>query len=552
MESGGLIFHRLIRAMLRTSHGEGTGRFSGLGAGLFLFAGLALSTLPLQAQYVAPYVAVQGALSSSNGMPAQNYILSFQPTQLFFVGGTSVVVDGSTCGTDVTGQVVGVRNPLTQAPVAVQYSGTLSAGNYFVYVTWYDTYAHQTLPSPVVTAQLTSAGSLIVSPPSGGAPANAIGMDVYIGTSSTSLTYQGQTTATWATFTQSTPLSAGAAPPTTNTTVCQVVANDAGWPTGTGYNVSLTTASGNTVPGYPMQWQFLGPGSAYNLSNGIPYYNGRVTYPVPVLTSPLNHNLQSINGPLSMGTPGGVGYNIVNVNELGVGTSLPAWGVDVEGTGLAGAVNANTGYLYNGLAPSNHVLLGNGSYYVDSASIPSTIISGLPSSFYYQTIQLNGTAQPQEPAANFSPRFAMTDNTGVATNVDLATQSGITAGTYSCTTFTVNAYGILTSASTGVCSGTTLLLKITSGICTTSGAETYCASPMGPYTWPSGGFADTNYAVTCSYVGQPTGTGTNPGLYGPYVVSKTATQISLQMQSGSASAAGNNTVAEIDCIGRHT
>jgi hypothetical protein len=48
------------------------------------------------------------------------------------------------------------------------------------------------------------------------------------------------------------------------------VANDAGWPTGTGYTVALTDQAGNTYPGYPMQWQLLNPGSTYNLAQGLP------------------------------------------------------------------------------------------------------------------------------------------------------------------------------------------------------------------------------------------------------------------------------------------
>lgn len=38
--------------------------------------------------------------------------------------------------------------------------------------------------------------------------------------------------------------------------------------------------------------------------------------------------------------------------------------------------NATSGFLYNSTAPLNHVLLGNGSEYIDSASIPYSVISG--------------------------------------------------------------------------------------------------------------------------------------------------------------------------------
>lgn len=88
-------------------------------------------------------------------------------------------------------------------------------------------------------------------------------------------------------------------------------------------------------------------------------------------------------------------------------------------------------------------------------------------------------------------------------------------------------------------------LKITSGICTTAGAETTC--PISA-TWPQP-FANNTYAYGCSYAGIPTGTGTNPGLYGPYVSSPTTTGFTVTIQAGSNSAGGNNTVPEIDCWG---
>jgi hypothetical protein len=53
-----------------------------------------------------------------------------------------------------------------------------------------------------------------------------------------------------------------------------------------------------------MSWQLLGPNSTINLSNGLPYYHGVVTYPSPILASPFNHAVQSISGPLNLGNYG--------------------------------------------------------------------------------------------------------------------------------------------------------------------------------------------------------------------------------------------------------
>jgi hypothetical protein len=330
-------------------------------------------------------------MSSSNGMPASNYNLTFAPTQAMFVAGTSVVVANSSCATDANGAMVGMGNPLTGPIVNIVYTGTLPINNYYIKFTWYDTYNHETLPSPEIQAQLTSAGQLQISPPSSGAPLNAIGMNVYIGVAPGAETYQGQTLSTTSTFNQSIPLTtSGGTPHITNTTVCQIVANDAAWPVA-GYNVTLSNAAGQTSPGFPQQWQLAGPGSTYNISQGLPLYNGRVTYPVPVLTTPLNHNMQSISSPLAMGVPGNY-YPIVGVQKLGVQTMLPAWGVDVEGTGLASEINANGGYLVNGNGGSiGQCLASDGTAY----DVPTNCITSIPP-IYYQTVRYNGVSMTQQ------------------------------------------------------------------------------------------------------------------------------------------------------------
>jgi hypothetical protein len=237
-------------------------------------------------------------------------------------------------------------------------------------------------------------------------------MAVFIGMTPGGETLQGTTPNLTAQFTQATPLSVGGATPQIrNLTACRVVANDAGFPTGTGYNVSLTDASGNSLFSYSQLWQFFSPGSAYNLSQGIPYYHGQVTYPIPILTIPYNHNPQSISGPLSLSN-----YNLYNVAAVGVGTATPAWGVDVEGTDLLGEINAVGGYLVNGAAGMAGQCLASDGTAFDT---PIACLTGLPTLFY-QTDEINGTAVAQQPVNNFVGPFTMTPGIG-RTNIGLAT-----------------------------------------------------------------------------------------------------------------------------------
>lgn len=268
------------------------------------------AVLPAAAQYVT----LTGQMSAANGLPAQNMSLSFSPTQPFFVAGSSVVVTGTTyCATSTDGSVVGVLNPSTSFPPNVTQSstGTLPAGNYYVEIAWIDGAGHSTLAGGETQVQLFAPGALIVAPPAAGLAANAVAMSVYIGTASGTETLQGTTTAGGSqSFTQATPLTAGAAMPGVNATLCKETANDAGIPTGTGYQVTLIDPSGNTLPGYPQTWQLLGAGTSVNISNGLPQYNGVVTYPSPIVASPLNHNLQSISGPLSMN-----GYDVTGIRN---------------------------------------------------------------------------------------------------------------------------------------------------------------------------------------------------------------------------------------------
>jgi hypothetical protein len=287
------------------------------------------SVLPAAAQYVT----LTGTLAAANGLSAPDYTISFTPTQMFFVAGTSITVNTSTfCSTTIDGTVHGPLDPQNPAVLSTSTTGTLPAGNYYVEYAWYDSAGNTTLVSPEVVQQLTAAGSLKVNLPSSGLPQGVVGMDVYIGTASGIETLQGSQLGT-AQFNQAAPLASGSAVPAANTTICKQIANDAGWPTGTGYQVAFSDTSGNTVPGYPMTWQLLGPNSTINLSNGLPTYNGSVTYPSPILASPLNHNLQSISGPLNMS-----GYDVTGIRNE-VAQSMTAT-VSINGATINGVVNA--------------------------------------------------------------------------------------------------------------------------------------------------------------------------------------------------------------------
>lgn len=397
-------------------------RFAGL------IAGLALASLPSGAQYVSPYVIVQGSISSSSGLPAQNATLIFAPSQVFFVPGISVVVSEGQCGTDTSGAVVGTGNPVLGPRATAQFAGSLTPGNYYIQFSWYDQFGNQTLPSPEVAVQLTHTGELQILPPVGTGPPQATGMKVYIGATSGSETLQGQTSTLTAQYTQAVALVTGAAVPNQNLTQCRVVANDAGFPTGTGYSVSLLDASGNTLFSYPEMWQFFGPGSTYNLSQGIPYYHGQVTYPIPVLTIPFNHNPQSISGPISLS-----GYNLYNVGAIGVGTALPAWGVDVEGTGLDSIINATGGYLVNGTVGATGTCLGSDGTAYDTPIACSTA--------FYQTIKFNGVPLAQQPVLNFlTPLTAVA--AGGKTNIGIATTGSETEVVTASTAGTPGSYAI--------------------------------------------------------------------------------------------------------------
>lgn len=247
----------------------------------------------------------------------KNGVLTFTLQQSGLLIGTGLIAQlTSQCATSTDGSVVGLPNQQTLPNVVPGGFSNLISGIYYVETTFYDSRGGESLPSPEFKIQTTFNQAVIVSAPKS-FPIGAAGMKIYIGTTSGGETLQGTTASSTAQYVQSQNLTTGAAPPSTNSSVCMLAFNDTIIPF-TGYNVSLLSAQGNAYPGWPQAWQTNGGlAGTINVSQGSPLWNGITIYPAPLLQQPLNHGPQSISGSLSLD-----GYDLTGVGNLSAATSF--------------------------------------------------------------------------------------------------------------------------------------------------------------------------------------------------------------------------------------
>lgn len=248
-------------------------------------------------------------------------------------GGNSLAPAQISCYTSTDGSVVGVPDPqATPAGSAFAGTGTLTAGTYFVSISYTGPNGTTTLPSPPGVFALSQAGELRIQPPAL-QPAAATGYTVFMGTSPTAETLQGSVTG-WASYTQAAPLAAGSALPAQNTTACTLLFNDQILPTGTWYTATLEDAQGTTLAGFPRDWYL--EGLSENVAALTPLAtNPAVLFTMPLLANPANssipqsmHSGLNLNG-FSLSQSGNVGPGFFGAFWAGAapapGTTLASW-----------------------------------------------------------------------------------------------------------------------------------------------------------------------------------------------------------------------------------
>lgn len=246
---------------------------------------------------------VSGKLQTANSGAVAQATISFTLNMPAVISGTAAIVPSTvSCYTDNGGNIVGLQDPPALPALSTNtISGTLASGTYFVKVTWANA-TGETATSSESSVFLPSTGTVIVNVPVV-VPSNATQLKIYIGTSSGAETLQStQGGPPFSNYSQSTPLVAGSALPSSNTSTCSLRFTDELIPSTTYYTVSVTNANGNRMAGYPQQSvRFYGGSAATaNVSAGWPTSTAGVVLPTPIVASPNANATQSINGGLNL------------------------------------------------------------------------------------------------------------------------------------------------------------------------------------------------------------------------------------------------------------
>jgi hypothetical protein len=347
---------------------------------------------------------ISGQVQNAQSGPVANATFSFTLTAPATIAGTATVVTSSvSCYTDANGNVVGEPNPLVSPVVNANIaSGTLAAGTYYTRIAYLDA-TGTSFAGPETATVLSSIGSLIVTAPVK-QPLSATGYKVFISSASGTETLQGTVTGTpgtWANFTQSASLAAGAALPVSNTTVCTIRFNDELTPSFTCYDVGLVGSTGANISGFPQFW-YLNGGSAgnVNVGSGTPQSNvcqGQgVVYPQAIITQPPFNATQTVNG----------GLNITGNETVG---------------GALGVTGPATAQSYNGTLQANQFATGgsgtvgspwtspSGTGGIGEAIVAAGTANGgnahihIPAGYYNITTCINSTANITSIFANSAP-----------------------------------------------------------------------------------------------------------------------------------------------------
>ena len=210
------------------------------------------------------------------------------------------------------------------------------------------------------------------------------------------------------------------------------------------------TATGNAVPSGIYNVSNITVGSADQVRLFVDSYNNGLLQ--------TSNNL-ILNNSLVVG--GNVFATNVNVNVINaniVSTSSASTITLTSATANVTTINAVTihasvinsavisaGALQlNGTAPNNHVLLGNGIAYIDSATIP------LSAANYQQVKQNNGSTLVGRNILNIlSPLIVNDDGANLSTDIGMPV-SGVIPGSYTMANVTVDLYGRVTAVANNV------------------------------------------------------------------------------------------------------